>query len=458
MRNFEVDYVNLVSTVITAGDFRSTRAGPTLSVFGTTIQIDCLEEGFFPILTQRKIQLQGILGELAAFLRGATDLKTFKDFGCPYWNANAEAWAPNVGKSLGSIQVGKIYGYHWRNWTDSSVVEKLQPIPQLRAGIPKTVLGIANGSGRKTGDPLSNIWGNMLRRCYDPTYGNYQWYGARGVYVADAWLEFAKFAEDAKTLPNWDPATGRTGLQLDKDSLGSGFVYSKATCQWLTPAQNKTAKPKVEYTVEKDGQRFVFTNTKDFCIAHQLIPGNMSRMLHRQSQSHKGFRLLGTKFLSPLQGKLDQLQVLVDKLKSDPDSRRHLLTTYNPSELTDACLPPCHLLAQYNVRKNKLDCIVYMRSVDLCVGLPSDVILYATLLLILCNETGYTPGKLTFMLADTHVYLNHVDQFQIHAAKPMHTLPRFTLRGEAGINTFVPEDLRLSNYVNEGVHSYVFNK
>ncbi len=273
MRNFEVDYVNLVSTVITAGDFRSTRAGPTLSMFGTTLQIDCLEEGFFPILTQRKIQLQGILGELAAFLRGAEDLQTFKDFGCNYWDMNAAEWYPNRGLPTKEQIVGRIYGVQWRHWA----------------------------------------------------------------------------------------------------------------------------------------------------------------------------------------GVLDQLSTLVQNLKSDPGSRRHLLTTYNPAELDEMCLPPCHLLTQYNVRKTKLDCIVYMRSVDLCLGLPSDVILYATLLLILCNETDYTPGKLTFMLADTHVYLNHVDQFQIHAAKPMHPLPKFTLRDAAGINTFVPEDLRLFNYTNEGVLRYGFN-
>lgn len=273
MRNFEVDYVNLVSTVITAGDFRSTRAGPTLSMFGTTLQIDCLEQGLFPVLTQRKIQLQGILGELAAFLRGATDLQTFKDFGCNYWDANAAAWAPNKNKPASEHMVGRIYGAQWRQW-----------------------------------------------------------------------------------------------------------------------------------------------------------PQNV-----------------------------DQLFTLVQNLKSDPGSRRHLLTTYNPAELENACLPPCHLLAQYNVRKSKLDCIIYMRSVDLCLGLPSDIILYATLLLVLCNETGYTPGKLTFMLADTHVYLNHVDQFQIHAVKRMHDLPGFALRGAAGINTFVPEDLKLLNYTNEGVLSYAFN-
>lgn len=273
MRDFEIDYISLVSTVITAGDFRSTRAGPTLSMFGTTLQIDCLERGLFPILTQRKIQLQGILGELAAFLRGATDLQTFKDFGCNYWDANAAAWAPNQGLPPSEQAVGRIYGYHWRRWADS----------------------------------------------------------------------------------------------------------------------------------------------------------------------------------------VDQLRLLAQKLTADPGSRRHLLTTYNPAELNDACLPPCHLLAQYNVRIDKLDCIVYMRSVDLCLGLPSDIILYATLMLILCNETGYAPGKLTFMLADTHVYLNHVDAFHTHAAKPMHALPKFTLRREAGINTFVPEDLNLLNYTNEGVHRYVFN-
>lgn len=273
MDPFEVSYNNLVTNVVMNGSLRTTRAGPTLSIFGTMLQIGCLKHGNFPILTQRKIFLDGVLGELAGFLRGATDVKTFKDFGCNYWDANAAAWSHNKHATPGTEQVGRIYGYQWRKWD----------------------------------------------------------------------------------------------------------------------------------------------------------------------------------------GAIDQLAELVESLKRTPDSRRHLLTTYNPTEQAQACLPPCHLTAQFNVYAGQLDCIVYMRSVDLCLGLPSDVILYATLMLILCNQTGYTPGMLTFMLGDTHIYMNHVDTYQEHAVRPSYPLPKFALDLRATIDDFVPGHLHLTNYQNAGVLKYDFN-
>lgn len=274
MSKFETDYDNLVAHVIMNGEHRPSRAGFTVGLFGTVLRIDCLEQGNFPILTQRKIFVKGILGELDAFLQGTTSLQDFKDAGCNYWDANAAAWSRNDELAVYNQSVGKIYGYQWRNW----------------------------------------------------------------------------------------------------------------------------------------------------------------------------------------EGHLDQVRELVVNLKANPYSRRHLLTTYNPAELGDMCLPPCHLLAQFNVRTTKqLDCIVTMRSVDLCLGLPSDIIAYATLMLVLCNETGYTPGKLTFMLGDTHVYRNHIDTFQEHMLRPMHALPKFKLADDTTTDNFTASNLELINYQHSGVLSYEFS-
>ena len=93
--SYEEAYVSLVDMVLENGERRETRAGPTRSCFGCALAIDSLEHGRFPILTQRQISFKGVLGELAAFLRGATTLSMFKHFGCNYWDANAAAWAPN---------------------------------------------------------------------------------------------------------------------------------------------------------------------------------------------------------------------------------------------------------------------------------------------------------------------------------------------------------------------------
>mgnify|MGYP006262590133 CR=1 FL=1 len=193
---YEAEYNALVNDVVKLGDKRVGRNGPTRSLFATNLQIDSLLENTFPLLTQRRIYYPGVLGELAAFVRGATTVGEFKKWGCNYWAPNARAWKENDGIELdGDLKVGQVYGAQWVNW-------------------------------------------------------------------------------------------------------------------------------------EKTGY--------------------------------------------------NQLAALVKGLKQDPMSRRHVITSYSPT--AEACLPPCHLLAQYYVEGEHLHCQVYMRSVDVILGLPSDVVLYACLL------------------------------------------------------------------------------
>lgn len=274
MRSFELEYTKLVNQVVQFGERKQTRAGPTRQMFGTNLKIHELPRGEFPLLTARKMFPGPVLGELAAFLRGATDLATYKAFGCNYWDANAAAWVGNLGLPPEKHRVGQVYGAQWRNW------------------------------------------------------------------------------------------------------------------------------------------------------------------------KREGY---------------DQLLELIRSISCDPHSRRHLLTAYDPAE-KQACLPPCHLLAQFNVTSlGALDCCVYMRSVDLCLGLPSDVVLYAALLILVANETGYMPGVLTFMLGDTHIYENHVDLWiGKQASADVFVPPRYTL-SPTTVFDFTPEKLELSNYHHGERIDYQFN-
>lgn len=261
MNSFDEMYLKFVSHVMWHGAKRESRAGPTRQVFGTMFSTDAMRHEVFPILTSRKIFYKPVLGELAAFLRGATDLQTFKDFGCNYWDANAAAWDANKDLPKEKWDVGNIYGNKWRWFND-----------------------------------------------------------------------------------------------------------------------------------------------------------------------------------------IDQLKQLVFNLKHNPLSRRHLLTAYDPAEEYQ-CLPPCHLMSQYNVDNDGfLDCIVYLRSVDLCLGLPSDIVLYAAFTILLAQQTGYKPGTLTFMLADTHIYENHVAPFKKQLAAPTFDLPTWILEQDVTIDNFIPGDLRLTDY------------
>lgn len=104
----------------------------------------------------------------------------------------------------------------------------------------------------------------------------------------------------------------------------------------------------------------------------------------------------------------DQLQWLVENLKAHPESRQLIVTAWNPTDMDDMALPPCYPTFQARVHKGKLNILVNQRSADIMIGLPSDVMFFATLTQLLCNETGLEPGTLTFAIGSAHIYAPHI--------------------------------------------------
>lgn len=161
----------------------------------------------------------------------------------------------------------------------------------------------------------------------------------------------------------------------------------------------------------------------------------------------------------------DQLRLLVDGLKQDPYSRRHIVTAWNPGELDQMCLPPCHVLFQCFVRPaanpmrdmDLLDMRVDMRSVDLFIGLPFDVASFATLQHLLANEVGMAPGKLVFQLGDAHVYCNHLDQVMTVLRREPLALPTLCLDPATSLFNFHPDHAELAEYRHHGVVSAPLN-
>ena len=263
MNQSEQAYLGLMLQIFKQGQLRPSRVGNTCQIFGAIVPIMDMKQGKFPILTTRKMYPQGIWGELAAFLRGATTLREFKELGCHYWDDNAAKWGKNLGFEQEGHLVGNIYGAQWRKF-------------------------------------------------------------------------------------------GKHGI--------------------------------------------------------------------------------------------DQIDVLLEGLTKDPYGRRHLLTTYDPSTFDEACLPPCHLLTQFNVNGGELDAIVYMRSVDVCLGLPADIVLYATLLALVAQQVGYKPGRLAFMTGDTHIYSKHSDAAMIQIEREPLELPGYWLDPTATLDNFEPKHIRLVDY------------
>ncbi len=111
---------------------------------------------------------------------------------------------------------------------------------------------------------------------------------------------------------------------------------------------------------------------------------------------------------------IDQLATIVDKIKTNPSDRRMILTAFNVGEMDQMALPPCHMFAQFhtNQTKHELDCLVYIRSNDLFLGLPFNIASYALLTSMVAQVTGYFPGDLIVTIGDAHIYLNHLDQVE----------------------------------------------
>ena len=270
MNNWENDYLNLVEQVITNGYYGDSRAGPTYALPGESLKIP-LDQGF-PLLTTRKMYPEGVIGELAGFVRGAEDLATYERYGCNYWADNAAAWPENFVKPRAEWQIGKSYGSLWRDF--------------------------------------------------------------RGI---------------------------------------------------------------------------------------------------------------------------DQLKVLMSSLQYNPDSRRMVVSAWDPS--AQACLPSCHILFQLHVHNGKeLHCTVYMRSVDLCVGLPSDIVLYALLVNLLAKDFGLVAKSLTFFFGNTHVYENHVELFMNYQriVEPKES-PTLLLAPGCTTLDFVPSDVQILDYQHGPVIKYPFN-
>jgi thymidylate synthase len=154
----------------------------------------------------------------------------------------------------------------------------------------------------------------------------------------------------------------------------------------------------------------------------------------------------------PVRVSIDQLQTLITQIKNDPHSRRHILTAWNPAELEDMALPPCHIMCQFYVNKNKeLSCHMYQRSVDVFLGLPFNIASYALLTHMIAQVTGNKVGELVISMGDTHIYKDHVEQVKEQLSREEFPLPRLFLNFDIkDIDKFTMEDIHLEDYQCHG--------
>ena len=146
-------------------------------------------------------------------------------------------------------------------------------------------------------------------------------------------------------------------------------------------------------------------------------------------------------------GAIDQIANVVAMIKRNPDSRRLIVTAWNPAEVDRMALPPCHCLFQFYVAKGRLSCQLYQRSADVFLGVPFNIASYALLTLMMAQVAGYKPGEFVHTLGDAHLYLNHIEQARLQLLRPPRALPQMKLNPQVkDIFGFAYEDFVLEGY------------
>ncbi|NVD39172.1 thymidylate synthase [Ensifer sp. HO-A22] len=144
---------------------------------------------------------------------------------------------------------------------------------------------------------------------------------------------------------------------------------------------------------------------------------------------------------------IDQIAGLVESLKTNPNSRRHIVSAWNPALVDEMALPPCHCLFQFYVADGKLSCQLYQRSADIFLGVPFNIASYALLTMMVAQVTGLKPGDFVHTFGDAHIYHNHFDQARLQLARTPKTLPSMQINPDVkDLFSFRFEDFTLVGY------------
>ena len=156
---------------------------------------------------------------------------------------------------------------------------------------------------------------------------------------------------------------------------------------------------------------------------------------------------------TPTGGAIDQIAEVVEQIKTNPNSRRLIVTAWNPADVPDMALPPCHCLFQFYVADGRLSCQLYQRSADVFLGVPFNIASYALLTQMIAQVTGLRPGDFVHTLGDAHLYLNHLEQARLQVSRAPLAPPRMVLAPEVDdLFAFKYDHFHLADYE---AHSHI---
>lgn len=456
-------YEDLLRDILENGTDKSDRTGTgTRSVFGRQIRYD-LSKGF-PLLTTKKVFMRGTFEELMWFLRGDTNEHTLRDKDVHIW----KEWAREDG------ELGPVYGKQFRHVSSFITVKprifppanKLIELPSLilkkngktRNVNERNTYGVGYYGDFDDNDPhyfwLAETWRQMIRRCYDVEHKGYAGYGGKGVHVSEQWQCFANFQKDARKLPNWVMKLEYPDeFSIDKDMKAASNRYSRETCIWASSlVQHANLSNTKPFTVtDPDGDSVAVSSIGRLAREENMNISAIHRCLNGKLKKHHGWTNFA--YIEAPDGEVvrytevDQVKYLLASLKHDPNSRRHIISLWNPSEVDMMELPPCHgNIIQFHVANGRLSCQMYQRSCDMFLGVPMNISSYALLTHMVAQQTGLDVGELIWTGGDVHIYSNHFDQVREQLSREPRPYPTLELNKRGDLFAYEWEDVTLHGY------------
>ena len=503
-------YLDLLKKIKEDGIDSEDRTGVgTRSIFGYQMRFD-LQKGF-PLVTTKKVYWKGVVYELLWFLKGDTNIKYLTDHNVHIWNDWADengdlgpvygagfryapayysdskyvideikikedlyknykepeiVWYPKIDCELNTDKMWAIdsfnthEGLYYKFQTFRGFVgtirkyewEKLKSVDNVD-GYCKSVFGVGFfGNPGKYSKKVYDLWYNMMARCYSKSYKQKKQY--ENVTVSPIWHSFERFSKTISSVPMYAYwSIDELEYQLDKDYYGSN-VYSPSTCVFLPRKLNKLIAHENCYYEYRGNKFLTMLDLSNFLgISYSTFRKHLKTKTPCKDVSFNEIEIVYPKdgYLFRPKYKVDQIANVINSIKTNPESRRHIISLWIPGVVEHMALPPCHAFIQFYVRNGKLSCQLYQRSVDTFLGLCFNIASYSLLTHMIAKMCDLEVGEFVWTGGDVHIYHNHFDQVDLQLTREPLSLPTLNVKVKRDkIEEYDFDDFELIDYQSYG--------
>jgi len=406
-------YLELLKDVLDNGTKKTDRTGTgTLSVFGRQLRFN-LKDGF-PLITTKKLNIKSISSELLWFIEGSTNERRLAEI--------------RYGDKRENLENKKTIWSEWKRPYTLRDYVKLKSKSNNEYIPLKHICVLKNININDIDLYLYNIWLKLIDTCYEKKDNNN--------FICEEWQIPENFIKDVKKLPHWEYAieciNSDDEFILSKDYYNSD-IYSPETCVWL---------PKYEHELYNN------CKVEDSILNRDLVcyPKGIATDLIRMKLIEKGD--LGDIYGSRWRNwnGIDQLSKLIYDIKNNPDSRRLILSAWDPTILDQISLPACHSFVQFYVNNGELSCCLYQRSGDVLLGVPYNIASYSLLTHMIAQQCELEVGEFVWTGGDVHLYSNHLEQAKLQLTRIPYDLPALNLKKVNSIFDYKIDDISIDNY------------